>query len=173
MKLASVSFHQVAGDSPQAINYVYDDSTSTPIVSPEKEAGRTVSSNGNTYDSTFKALSVDNCMKTPQVKADFTFADVYSDSHSSASKFIERSLQDLDGLINQRRLELFELRKSHRERESCAKDYLRPLHDSNYKKLASPALESIDKLSSPSVSPIMGCPVTVCSSSPLPREQHY
>jgi hypothetical protein len=57
----------------------------------------------------FKAYDVDK-LHTPK-KTEFE----YNDAHSpvSAKKFIERSLHDLDDLINQRRLELSELKRSH------------------------------------------------------------
>ena len=57
---------------------------------------------------------------TPTINIEFTPSDAgqarSSPSPVSASKYIERSLHDLDELINQRRQELMELRKSHRQR---------------------------------------------------------
>jgi hypothetical protein len=53
-------------------------------------------------------------LATPISKADFLFSDVHSPV--SSSKFIERSLHDLDDLINQRRLELSELKRSNRQK---------------------------------------------------------
>eukprot|EP00596_Hydrurales_sp_CCMP1899_P000772 CAMPEP_0119043582 /NCGR_PEP_ID=MMETSP1177-20130426/23536_1 /TAXON_ID=2985 /ORGANISM="Ochromonas sp, Strain CCMP1899" /LENGTH=551 /DNA_ID=CAMNT_0007011971 /DNA_START=65 /DNA_END=1717 /DNA_ORIENTATION=- len=61
-------------------------------------------------------------LATPISKADFLFSDVHSPV--SSSKFIERSLHDLDDLINQRRLELSELKRSNRQKIIETPDHL-------------------------------------------------
>ena len=126
---------------------------------------KAVMQNISSSSSTFIAYNFDKILETPQPKTEkiknekTEFAKpefAFNDSHSpvSASKFIERSLHDLDDLINQRRLELSELKRSNQERIPYQNN---PLHDINYRKLLSPSLLSPDiqktpvQLTSPSV----------------------
>jgi hypothetical protein len=104
----------------------------------------------------FKAYDVDK-LHTPK-KTEFE----YNDAHSpvSAKKFIERSLHDLDDLINQRRLELSELKRSHIERLSGTREYTNPLYLQKNSTHSSP-----NPTSSPPVSPLSVCLcVCVCLS---------
>lgn len=72
-----------------------------------------------------------------QPEMDFSFTDVHSPE--PASKFIERSLHDIDDIINVRRLQLSDLKKTNLQKMTgdvpeCAN----PLYYSNYKRLQSP-----------------------------------
>lgn len=140
-KLEKVSDDSILG----GIAYQYD--SSTPLTSPMNISD---SYNSNSPEATngsnnvFKAYDVDK-LHTPK-KTEFE----YNDAHSpvSAKKFIERSLHDLDDLINQRRLELSELKRSHIERLSGTREYTNPLYLQKNSSHSSP-----NPTISPSVSP--------------------
>jgi hypothetical protein len=122
-KLEKVSDDSTLG----GIGYQYD--SSTPLTSPMGNGNMSDSFNSppsvlDSSNNVFKAYDVDK-LHTPK-KNEFE----YNDAHSpvSAKKFIERSLHDLDDLINQRRLELSELKRSHIERLSGTREYTNPLY---------------------------------------------
>ena len=111
------------------MGYEYD--SNTPLTSPIRHNDMSDTYNSPTKvtdDSSngFNAYDVDKLHTPKQQKTEFE----YNDAHSpvSAKKFIERSLHDLDDLINQRRLELSELKRSHIERLSGTREYTNPLY---------------------------------------------
>jgi hypothetical protein len=111
-------------------------------------------SNG-TYDLSAEAYDFDKTFTPKLSKSEFEFND--AQSPVSASKYIERSLHDLDDLINLRRLELSELKRSHSLRPGSTQEYSNPLHQGK---------NSTSRLNSPN-------PVNGSDGSPNTRSDNY
>ena len=101
----------------------------------------------------FKAYDFDKTFTPKLSKTEFEFNDAHSPV--SASKYIERSLHDLDDLINLRRLELSELKRSHSQRPGGAQEFSNPLHQAknSASKLNTPLPVSADGSPNPAASP--------------------
>jgi hypothetical protein len=113
----------------------------------------------------FKAYDFDKTFTPKLSKSEFEFND--AQSPVSASKYIERSLHDLDDLINLRRLELSELKRSHSQRPGSTQDYSNPLHQgkNSTSRLNSPnPVNGSDGSPNPAASPS----VSQSHSSPSP-----
>ena len=119
----------------------------------------------------FKAYDFDKTFTPKLSKSEF------NDAHSpvSASKYIERSLHDLDDLINLRRLELSELKRSHSQRPGSTQEYSNPLHKgkNSTSRLNSPipvngSDGSPNPAASPSVSQSRCSPSSISILHPLP-----
>lgn len=122
------------------LSYLSDNGISTPFVSPvrvvDSDADKSIRIN-----STFKSFNSEKTNEIPHPEMDFSFTDVHSPE--PARKFIERSLHDIDDIINDRRLQLSEMRRMNAEKVTGeVPEYANPLHYSNYKKLQSPLLIS-------------------------------
>ena len=113
----------------------------------------------------FKAYDFDKTFTPKLSKSEFEFND--AQSPVSASKYIERSLHDLDDLINLRRLELSELKRSHSQRPGSTQEYSNPLHQgkNSTSRLNSPnPVNGSDGSPNPAASPS----VSQTCSSPSP-----
>jgi hypothetical protein len=111
----------------------------------------------------FKAYDFDKTFTPKLSKSEFEFND--AQSPVSASKYIERSLHDLDDLINLRRLELSELKRSHSQRPGSTQEYSNPLHQgkNSTSRLSSPnPVNGSDGSPNPAASP------SVCQSHSSP-----
>lgn len=146
------------GNAPNMGTSSFENGQVTPVVSPKKLSAisEEFMSPSNCVDissDTFKAYDVEKLLTPKQSKTEFE----YNDAHSpvSASKFIERSLHDLDGLINQRRLELSELKRVNKEKLGGMQEFSNPLHH----------VRSTGKLHSPLTTTSGGSPNPLASPS--------
>lgn len=122
----------------------------------------------------FKAYDFDKTYTPKLSKTEFEFSDAHSPV--SASKYIERSLHDLDDLINLRRLELSELKRSHSQRPGGAQEHSNPLHQAkssagrlNTSLPVNSADGSPNPAASPSVSQSLSFPFCLSLFLYLPR----
>ena len=115
----------------------------------------------------FKAYDFDKTFTPKLSKSEFEFND--AQSPVSASKYIERSLHDLDDLINLRRLELSELKRSHSQRPGSTQEYSNPLHQgkNSTSRLSSPnPVNGSDGSPNPAASPSVSQSLSSPSPSP-------